>query len=230
MQKQWMAAILMTALFIGANGPVVPSASAEVRNSRLSQLIKRKPNLYLPSRLLIGQENKFTLQGTPGHEVTLYISPQDAGLKAPNGQLLRVGEESEAIKGIIPQNGVLSLAIPLPDDTELDGKEIFVEAITWKAPDYSDLEILELVDSTGRRSSENKLAIAKPTKGKGAFILPSMPGVSPQMIQQITTLSEIQKGDTRKRDLIYSGDVNKDILQDQNVFINRPGGLGGGQR
>lgn len=222
---QWMLlSLLALSLAVPMATMGVPVQAGEVRNSRLSQLIRKKPSMYLPSRMVIGIENKFTLQGNPGTQVVLYLSPDAEGMKAPDGQMLRVGTENQEVSGIIPDNGVLELTVPLPNEEELVGKNIFVEAIGWKSEDYSDLSVFELVDSTGRRSSENYLAISKQSNGKGAFVLPSMPGMPAGLMQQISNLSEIQnEGDPRKKELLDNGNIDRNNFMDRNIFINRPG-------
>lgn len=222
-KKQAVLAALLVMGFILGVLPRSLQAQAEVRNSRLSQLIKHKPSLYLPNRLLIGEDNHFTVQGPAGSHVVLYISPQPQGVEAPDGQALRVGDDNHQLTGSIPENGVLEMTFPVPAEEELVGKKVYVEAITWKADDYSDLQVFDLVDAAGRKATENHLAFEKPSKGKGALIIPTMPGLSPQILQQMTTFSDIQKGDKRKRELIDGGNVNKDVIYDRNVFIQRPG-------
>jgi hypothetical protein len=199
-------------------------AQAEVRQSRLSQLVKKKPTLYLPARLLIGNDNKFTFQGTPGNQVHLYLSSKPEGLKTPDGQALRVGEENQEFNGTIPENGVLEIIVPLPEEEGLVGQNVFVEAIGWKADDYADLVIFDQMDATGRRASENFIAINKPSSGKGTLLMPSLPGMSTNFVQQLKTFSEItSEGDARKKELLDNGERNNDNAYDRNVFINRPG-------
>lgn len=230
-KRHWNAMVLATTLILSGLF-ITPSAlmpagfCGDLHNSRLSQLVKRKPSMYMPSRLLIGAENRFTLQGPAGSHVTLYLSPQPDGFKTPDGQLLRVGTENEQVTGLIPENGVLELAFPVPNEEDLVGKNLFVEAVSWKNDDLSDLTIFELVDSTGRRASENYLAISKPANGRGAMILPNLPGMPGGMIQRMTQITDVTKeGDPRKKDLIDSGTIDRANTYDRNMFINRPGGI-----
>lgn len=223
-----LGAWMLIALTAGVQLQLLMTAEAQQTrgNSRLSQLIRNKPNLYLPSRMLIGEENKFTFQGPPGSQVILYVSAEPSGMEAPDGQPLRVGAENQQFTGTIPEKGVLEMTVPLPHEEFLIGKSMFVEGILWTQEDYADLAVFEIVDSTGRRSGANALVISQMSNGKGAFIMPAMPGMPSGLVNQITTLSEMDGGDKRKMELIdRDGDLNRDVMINQNMFLNRPGGL-----
>jgi hypothetical protein len=219
---------MMVVLAVGVGLQLWSAADAQQTrgNSRLSQLIRNKPNLYLPSRMLIGEENKFTFQGPAGSQVILYVSAEPSGMEAPDGRPLRVGAENQQFTGTIPEKGVLEMTVPLPHEEFLIGKSMFVEGILWTQDDYADLAVFDIVDSTGRRSGANALVISQMSNGKGAFIMPSMPGMPSGLVNQITTLSEMKGGDQRKKELIdLDGDLNRDVMLNQNMFLNRPGGL-----
>jgi hypothetical protein len=136
---------------------------------------------------------------------------------------LRVGTDAQRLEGVVPEKGVLTLSFPVPDEAGLEGKAVFVDAIVWKQADYSDLQQPTLVDSTGRRTTSNQLSIAKAVElGKGPRLLPNMPGLPGGLLQQVNTLSEIQNGDSRKRELLEDfADRSPEVLMDQNSFINR---------
>ncbi|MBY0404845.1 MAG: hypothetical protein K2X66_13170 [Cyanobacteria bacterium] len=216
--------MVLSALTLSMNGLTLPAQAGEVHNSRLSQLIKKKPNLYLPSRLLIGTDNKFTLQGPPGSSVILYLSSTFEGMKAPNGVALRVGSDNQQVSGVIPESGVLELVAPIPDEEILVGKNLFVDAILWKDEEYRDMAVFDMVDSTGRRANENYISIAKASSGKGAFVMPNVPGLPAGMMQQLNNLSDMSKNPSpAKKDLIYDGAINRSRGGvEQNPFLNRP--------
>lgn len=202
----------------------MPAQALEPHNSRLSQLVRRKPNLFLPSRILIGTENRFIIQGQAGSHVALYVSPDDQGFDSPGGQPLRVGKEHQEFTGLIPENGVLEMTVPMPNEAVLVGKQVYIEGVIWRVDDFSDMTVMDITDATGRRTAENGLEISKAANGKGAFIVPSMPGMPSGLMQQLSTLSEVQNGDKRKLELIDSdGVMNKQLMMDKNVFINRSG-------
>lgn len=204
----------------------LPAMAEGTRPSRLSQLVKKKPSMYLPSRLIIGQDNRFTFQGTPGNQVRLYMSSSPEGFSTPDGQPLRVGAEHQEIAAEIPANGVLEIIVPLPAEEGLVGQNIFVEGIAWHAEDFSDLVIFEQIDASGRRATENYVAINKLVKNKGSIVMPTLPGMSPSFVQQLNTLSEItNSGDARKKELLDTGEINRDNTYDRNIFINRPGNM-----
>lgn len=196
--------------------PFSQTVFAEKYQSRLNSLILKKNDVYLPTRLVIGQEAQFVVKAPAGSHVKLLLSPQNTGYQLPNGTALHVGTQTEELSGVIPENGVLQLKMSMPKDTDMEGKTIYVDAIIGDTDDT--LAPMELVDSTGRRTSNNALAIVKPSDAGSMSIMPSMPGVSPQMVNQLTTLTNTQ-GNAKQ--LIDNGDINQDRSSDRNPFIYR---------
>ncbi|MBX2859700.1 MAG: hypothetical protein KTR14_00575 [Vampirovibrio sp.] len=194
-----------------------------VRKSRLSGLIKKKYQLYLPGRLYIGQDNRFVIKGKPGANVTLFISPQSRGLTGPNGQDMGVGTDNEKVSGPIPDTGVLQLVLPVPNEDYLVGRELYVDGLMWEGTmeEPTGFLVLQKMDSTGRVALSNRLVIAEPADGSGALILPSMPGVPTNLLQNLSNVADIT--DERKKDLVDHGEMDREVLYDQNSFINRPG-------
>lgn len=209
-------AVLLAFSGISALIYTAPHSEAMERVSRLNSLIVQKPTLYMPPRLLIGQDNKFILKGKAGNKAMLYLSPSSSGMRAPNGLDLRIGEEHQKISGIFPENGVLVLTVPVPKESSLIGKTLYLEAITWSQPDYSDLEVLSITDFTGRRTSENALAIDKPADGKGSPIMPALPGVPTQLLNRLNTFNDLRQ----KPELNDQGAINRNVPLDQNSFYN----------
>lgn len=201
----------------------LPPETKPIRQSRLSQLIQRPAQLFMPSRLLIGQENKFLIRGLAGKKVMLYLSSQAEGLAAPNGQALRVGPENQQLGGVIPESGVLALSLEVPKEEALADQVVYVEAIQWQNPDYSDLSVIQLLDPSGRATADNRIALFLPDEKQGAMLMPAMPGMaSPQVFQQLNNVSGALRDD-RKKDLLDTGDIQRDTLREQNVFIQRRG-------
>lgn len=200
-------------------------AFAEQYHSRLNSLVLKKNDVYLPNRLVIGEEAHFVVKAAPGSQVKILLSAQNSGYQLPNGTALRVGNQSEELVGVVPENGVLQLKMTLPKDESMEGKIVYVDAVSGSSD--ADLAQMELVDSTGRRTGNNALSIVKASDPGGMSIMPNMPGVSPQMINQLTNMAN---PGTNKQ-LMDNGDINQDRAIDRNPFLNRGGqqGLNPGQ-
>ncbi len=231
MTKNKLSVLLLSLLLGGAFLSVGINFSAEAappRKSRLSQLIKNKSSLYLPTRLLTGSDNKFVVRAPAGQTVVLYLSPAPAGMSAPNGAPMRVGTENQMLEAIASEKGVATLTVPIPDEASLAGQPVYVEAYTYGSSDYSDLEILELLGPTGRRVSDNRLSIQEPSDGRGAMVLPGLPGVGSDLLRRLSTMGDLYNSDDKDRmeSLRDDGEIG-DSPQDQNVFITRPDGAGG---
>lgn len=195
--------------------------------SRLNSLVRQKPTVYLPTRLILGESTNFVIKAQPGTHIALYVSPEDVGYAAPNGKPLRVGQTNEELKGDVPENGVLTLTLPIPQDPNLDGRAVFVEAIAWTRDDYRDLEVVTLMEATGRPAVRNMLAIAAPSdSGKGVNLMPSMPGMPQQLIQNMASVAGAQ-GDEDKKQMIDRGTRDTDLLYDRNSFLARPNSMVG---
>lgn len=200
--------------------PDIPAARAEKYQSRLGSLLLKKSDLYLPTRLVMGEEASFIVKAQPGHHVKLLISAENAGYTLPDGTPLRVGKDVQELIGVIPENGILELKLEMPKDAGLEGQTVYVEAVA--GPSDESLNPIDIVDPTGRRTDQNMLVIVKPSEKGGPSVLPSMPGMSPQVFQQLTTMSEIYTNkDDARRQLLDGGDVNPNRQLDQNPFIQR---------
>jgi len=191
-------------------------AGAEKYQSRLNSLILKKNDLYLPARLVIGEEAHFVVKAPAGSQVKILLSPQNSGYKLPNGTELRVGTQVEALTGVVPENGVLQLNLTLPKDPGQDGKTVYVEALYGTSDE--DLAPIEQVDASGRRTADNALAVVKPSDAGSMSVMPNMPGVSPQLMNQLNTLTNSQG--TNKQ-LLDNGSINSDRAVDRNPFAYR---------
>jgi hypothetical protein len=208
---------------------LLPSVWAPVQAgnlSKLNQQLQNKSRMTLPSRLYVGMTNTLVVQGKPGATVILYASPTAEGAQAPNGLDLHVGTNYQQFETKIADNGVASIPLTLP--TELDGKTLFIDAVVYAQPDYSDLTRIDLLDGTGLPTADNRVTIMKFNEkgGKGTAFMPAMPGLNPQMMQQIQAISGAH-GDKRKQDLLFDGTRTQDRLLDRNSFIKLPGIQGG---
>lgn len=190
--------------------------------SRLSRLLLNQHSMYLPVRLTLGAESRFVIKGEPGMSVRLYLSSQASGLSAPNGEALRVGTSHEALEGKIQENGLVEMTIELPKEASMAGHTMYVDAVAWRAADHSDLSRVQLIDASGRRTGDNGLLLSMPSDGGHTTIIPMLPGMNPQMIQQLSTVTEALH-DERKRELMYDGERDEDTVWDRNSLITRPG-------
>ncbi|WP_373532319.1 hypothetical protein [Vampirovibrio sp.] len=226
-----LLAVLLTGIGLGGTAGVTGSAYAEKYQSRLNNLLLRKNDVYLPNRLTLGQEARFIVKAQPGSLVKLFISAQGQGKILPNDVVLRVGDDAQELSGTVPENGVLELRMDVPKDPNLEGQLVYVDAVSGTSEE--DLRPIDLVDSTGRRTDENALPMmAQVMGGSGPSVMPAMPGVSPQVFNQLTTMGNIySQGDKEKKDLLDNGTINRDRDVDRNPFINRglQQGIGGGR-
>lgn len=214
-----VAAMLAATLLTGTLALPVP-AHAQKYQSRLNSLLLKKNDVYLPSRLIIGEEAKFVVKAPAGSKVKVLLSSTSEGYVLPNGTPLRVGAEAQEVTGVVPENGVLELKAQMPKDPELEGKVVYVEAVAGTTDE--DLAPVDLVDATGRRTTENTLVLMKQAEMGGPSVMPSMPGVSPQLMNQLSNLgSALTKGENGQKQLLDDGTINRDRDMDRNPFVRR---------
>ncbi len=214
-----LTVLLLLVLSMGFSGNPAARA-AEKYQSRLNQLLIRKSNLFLPTRIVLGEDNRFVVKAQPGSKVKLFLSPTPEGYVLANGTPLRVGEEMQEIAGEVPETGVLELTLTIPSEDALEGKILYVDAVV--GPTDEALVPIDLMDATGRRTDSNSLVITKPSKMGGPTILPNMPGMNPQMFNQLTTLGDIfTNKDDKRKDLLDNGSIDSSRQMDRNPFIQR---------
>ena len=222
MNRYWFSALMLASvlanLILACLLPPEAHAAPPPRG-RLSRLIRKKPRLYMPTRLIVGEDNRFVVQAPAGSHVVLLMSPKPEGAMAPDGTPLAVGKDFQTLETVTAANGVVELILPIPAQKALRDRVVYVDAYTYQAEDYSDLQRLELTDAAGRASSgSNALLMTHRPEGGGPMVLPGMPGMPVNLMQQLGTLGEMMEGDERKRDLLDEGTMNRDVLRDQNVL------------
>jgi hypothetical protein len=199
-----------------------PTPSHAGNLSKLNQQLQAKTRLFLPGRLYVGTTNMLTIQGKPGAKVILFVSPAQSGGAAPNGMALNVGDNNQSFTVKVAENGVASAPVTLPD--ALLGKTLFLDAVVYSAEDYGDMAHVDIMDSAGQPTLDNRITVVKLNEkgGKGASLMPALPGMNSQMLQQLQNTSQAQS-DPRKKQLLYDGtrDNNRDL--DRNSFIKLPG-------
>jgi hypothetical protein len=226
--KHLLAGIL-AAGFIAQWGVVAfnqPTFAQSTLQSRLNRLVQDKPTLYLPTQLVIGHDNTFTVKAPAGHKVMLYLSTEPEGFSLAETHPLRVGPEHQVYQAEVPEKGVVKITVPVPDDKEYEGRIVFVDAVTWHEADYTDLQHVVMMGPQGYKTDDNRISMALPATKSGVIAMPSMPGMSAQMMQQLNTATSALSGDLKAKALLDNGDLsNDDSDLHKNVFINRTGGF-----
>lgn len=222
LSSRWVAGVLAISLAVVAAAAFPAKARAEQYQSRLGNLLLKKSSFYMPGRLVLGQENRFTVKAPPGSQVQVFLSPAGEGKLFADRIPLAVGEDAETLNGTVPETGVLELTLPLPAEDAWEGKVLYVDAVVGKAEDYSDYSRPELVDATGRKAVTNALVLAKPAEKNQMMVLPAIPGVDTRMFNQITTLTDIYASDDpRKKQLLMDGSINRDAQIDKSTLMQR---------
>jgi hypothetical protein len=162
------------------------------------------PEVYLPSKLIIGEKNAFRIKGNPGCKVSLAVSKASGGAKPLFGQQLRIGASETTIEGVIPATGIIELHYELPNDESLINGVRFFEVATWSKDDYSDLQLARIYSSAGRQTSNNGVKISHPyDSGKRPTFMPVIPGMGQDLVKAIDKFKEAKEGN-----------VNPDLLED----------------
>lgn len=220
--RTMLVAGLLTVFVFGGMGFSFDMQAEEKYQSRLSSLLIHKNDIYLPARLVIGEQAHFVAKAVPGSRIKLFLSTQGEGFLLPDGSPLRVGKDAQEVSGVVPETGVLELQMEMPKESELEGQVVYVDAVA--GPSDDNLAPMTLVSAAGRRTGENTLVIVKAAEKGGPNLVPNMPGLSPQVFNQLTQLGNIyggaNKGDNRK-ELLDNGNINRDRSMDQNPFTQR---------
>ncbi len=213
------------------------AVTVSAEGGRLNRLLMNRTNVFLPHQLVLGQPNRFVFKTQPNYKVRLYMSPLPKGLSLPDGTALRVGKDVEVFDAVANEKGVAQVVVPIPNEEGWAGETLYIDAITWAATastspddtteakasddDMIDVQLVQLMDSTGRRTSKNTLVLAKPAERGNTSVMPALPGISPQMMQQVNNLSLRGSVDERRQELMdYTGERNSDAQSDRNSFIN----------
>lgn len=202
--------VLSIMLFLGL------STLATSHAAKLSDLIKQTPKLYLPSQVVAGQPAAFTVQGKPGRSVKLILSPMPDGAELPDGTALKVGKPIVEKSGTIPASGVLELKVDIPSDSSLLGDKQFAEALIWSDSEQSDIEIADVVEHSGLRTGNNAIPVGIASDGGTMLVVPGDPGIT-NLLRSVSTMNDIGN-DSRKRQLIDDGNINRKRLIDQNLI------------
>ena len=174
----------------------------------LKDLIKRPPELYMPSQLVASQTVSFTVKAQAGQHLRLMISTQPKGYSLENGLLLRIGEPNVTEETIVPANGIAVINVKLPDEIGDPGMQRYVEAVTWSADDMTDAQIATIIDPKEGLSQSNAISVGTPPNDDNLGFLPG----DAQMGQVLRSISAMNNAgnDERKKKLFDTGEINRD--------------------
>lgn len=216
----WRAVMaLFVAAFIGVG--LVGTAS------RLSELIKNPPTLYLPARLLLGQTSQLIVKAPVGHTVVIVFGPapkDNSVATRPDGEPLKVSADCQTLEMVANEKGVAVFPITVPDAPQLAGQHMVIDGYTVSS-DGVTVESLVWVDPMGRSALRNEVLMDTVSDGSGAMIMPGLPGIGAGMARQLGTLRDVNSGGERMKDLVDDGSRGNTML-DRNSFIKRVDGVG----
>ena len=236
--------VITAFLGIGLLG-LIPTSEA----SRLSELIKDPPTLYLPARLLLGETSQIIVKAPAGQTVVVVFGPparvkqsealittDSSGTTAtttaaasiyatrPDGEPLKVSADCQTLEMVANEKGVAVFPITVPDAPQLAGQSMVMDGYTV-ALDGVTLENLAWVDPMGRSTLRNEVLMDTLSNGNGAMIMPGLPGIGAGMARQLGTLRDVHSGGERMKDLVDDGTRGNTML-DRNSFIKRVDGVG----
>lgn len=178
-------------------------------------LINRNhPQVYKPSKLILGKSNKFIIKAEAGSYISLATSTSNEGAPLFYGHKLRLGNDITTYEGTIPANGILELEVKLPNDNSLDGKELFFEVAVWKNKDFSDLTIAKIISTGGTETQNNAIAISKPVES--SFIplfTPVIPGAPTEVIKTIEAIQDVKSGKVDYETYEEAEILNRPVIQ-----------------
>lgn len=173
-------------------------------NDSYLSVSKELPQLYKPTRLIIGQVNKIKLKAEPNSFATLITSFENTGTLKFQDHELQLGEKYKVVQSRVNENGIAEFDFELDDDEELIGKSIYLAVAVWKKQDYSDLLMAELIAPNGQESKSNKIVIHdKPSKPGFAGLIPG-PASGQQVLDSVKYMT---KEDDEEQGLIDIYDV-----------------------
>ena len=123
--------------------------------------------------MILGKTVEFTVKGKPGSYAALALADKDTGAKPICGHKLRLGADRKVVAAVeIPASGTATISVDTPIEGDLIGLCLYFEAAVWSKPDFSDVEIANVVPSERQESAPNGVLIAADTivKKKGIKI------------------------------------------------------------
>jgi hypothetical protein len=185
--------------------------------ARLSDMLKRPPVLYLPSQLLPGKEATFSVKAKPGMTVTLYLSTQSAGFSLPDGRPLNVGDPVVTEETVVPETGVATFKLQLPEMIGDPGMKRYAQAVVWSEPDKLDAEVAEIFSPVGVTVDNSIEVGVLPDEGT-TMLLPSGNNEMSGLMRGMAAWSDV-RGSDRKKQLIDDGGINQNRQLDQTINV-----------
>ena len=175
------------------------------------------PQVYMPSRLLIGDNSTFTIKADAGSHVLLAVSDQNTGASSFHGQVFNLGASYTQKEGIVPENGLLQLNYQLPNDKKLENKTYYFEVFVWKSEDFADLKKAKVMGPNGRETDSNEITAIIPTKNASGFRfgpdMPGMPGSGQEFMNTVDKLQSLDKKNNTSTERDYDVD-------DSNIYTS----------
>lgn len=146
------------------------------------------PRLYLPGRMTLGKSAEFVFKGKPGKWVALAMADRNSGARDIFGHKIRLGPDRKLVSlARIPESGIVALYVETPIQGDLVGQNLYFEAATWNASDFSDLEIAQTVASEQPEPTVNGVVVsAETTVKRGLRFVPD--STAPPSQRQFKTL------------------------------------------
>lgn len=177
------------------SGQELQEVSLKTKSRHQLNLNLEAPRVYLPSKLIIGQDNKFIIKGPAGNKVSLAISNTNRGSEPIAGHELRLGQTETTIEGVIPATGILELNYSVPNDETLVDNVKYFEAAIWGNDDFSDLRIAKIIGTSGKETLNNGVAITlPPSKGGSTSFSAMIPGAPMELIRSVDQIKKYQEG------------------------------------
>ena len=215
-------------------GPFFPLPVAHSRS--LKDLIKRPPEVYLPSQIVPGRIATFTIRGKAGEHVQLLISPFNKGKQAlASGQDLRVGEAFVKETAVIPDSGMLDLEVQIPTQHYVYREKQYVEVIVWDEVPAStgdiapvdgqdtaaetvktNIRLAQMMNESGP-TDDNSVWVGEPADDGQTLIIPGG-GEYTDVIRGLDQYNYV-RGNERKKQLVDDGQINRDRDADKQLVV-----------
>lgn len=180
------------------------NAQAEEINFSASKrpllMIKRDyPKVYKPTKLILGDKNKFIVKAQPGSYVLLAISQVNKGAPLFYGKKLRLGANIQTIESKISNNGITELIYTLPDNQDMEGDLLFFEVMVSKDKTFKNPQIAQIIASNGRQSVDNGIIITKKPENVSAPTFgAAIPGTNMNINNALQSIERINEGQPRQ--------------------------------
>ena len=199
--KTSLALLLFATLFSPTN--ILPASAG-----RLSNLIEKPTQVFMPSQLLPNTTAIFTLKAPAGKKATLFLSTQAKGYVLTNGIPLRVGTPVIEQTITIPESGVGIIEVSLPEQIGDPGLKRYVEVVLYTAEDMNDAIVADIINPKTGVAGDNAIAVGSPPEDLPLSVLPGDAKMA-GMLRSLAAYNDAS-GDSRKKELLDDGKINTD--------------------